>query len=290
MMKNIGKYCVFILIFIMVSCTKHDLLGVFMTFNESPDERFAQSMKYNEKHGYDKISGLPDEYDVYAMSDVHVENSTDNLDAYIADYLKDSAAAKFSLCLGDLIYGKDKFDMFLSHVRPATDAGRKIYYTAGNHDIFFNQWKDYYSRFGASTYWFEVQTVSGFKDLFVSMESASGTIGVKQRRWLENVLKDKQNQGYRHIIVFTHTHFFRSNDVQEHTSSFNMEETYDLADLFDRYDVALVLQGHSHYRDVRVFKDVVYLRLDALKDDADKAFYAIIKIGNSIDYQFIKIN
>lgn len=289
MMKNICKYCVFILIFLMISCTKHDLWGVFMTFDESPDERFAQSMEYNGMYGYDTIYGLPDKYDVYVVTDVHLDDNTDNLDAYIADYLRDTAAANFSLCLGDLIYGKDKFDMFLNRVKPVTDAGRKIYYTAGNHDIFFNQWKDYCQRFGASTYWFDVQTVSGLKDLYVSIESASGTLGIDQRDWLENVLKEKHNQGYRHIIVFTHTHFFRTDNVYEHTSSFNMEETYDLADLFDRYDVSLVLQGHSHYRDMRIFKDVVYLRLDALKADADEASYAIIKVGNSIDYQFIKI-
>lgn len=279
-----------ILMLLLTSCGKYDLLGVFMTFDESPDERFAQSMQYNDVHGYDIITDVPDEYEVYAMTDVHIDNSTKNLDAYIADYMRDTVAEKFSLCLGDLIYGKDKFDMFLDHLKPVTDAGRKVYYTVGNHDVFFNQWKDYYSRFGSSSYWFEVHTVSGFRDLFVSVESASGTLGVDQRRWLEDVLKDKHNQGFRHIILFTHTHFFRTNSVHEHTSSFTIEETYDLADLFDRYDVSLVLQGHSHHRDLRVFKDVVYLRLDALKDDAEEAYYTILKIGENIDYRFTKIN
>ena len=279
-----------VLLLLMTSCGKHDLLGVFMTFDESPNERFAQSMEYNDSHGYDVISGVPDEYRVYAMSDVHVENSTRNLDAYVADYLADTTAAQFSLCLGDLIYGKDRFDLFSDHVKAVTDAGRKIYYTAGNHDLFFKQWKDFYSHFGPSTYWFEVQTVSGYKDLFVALESGSGTLGVDQRKWVEDVLKSKQNQGFRHVIVFTHTHFFRINNTNAHTSSYSMEETYDLADLFDRYDVSIVLQGHSHSRDMTLFKDVVYLVLDAMKDDASEASYAVLKVGGSINWEFVRVN
>ena len=277
------------LVMALTSCGKHDLLGVFMTFDESPNERFAQSMEYNRQHGYDVIAGVPDEYRVYAMSDVHVENTTHNLDAYVADYLADTTAAEFSLCLGDLIYGQNRFDKFLDHVKPVTDAGKKIFYTAGNHDMFFNQWKDYFARFGSSTYWFEVQTVSGFKDLFVALESGSGTLGVDQRKWVEDLLKDKQNQGFRHVIVFTHTHFFRTSNVHEHTSTYTVEETYDLADMFDRYDVSMVLQGHSHYRDYRVFKGVEYLRLDAMKDDADRAFYTILTIGEGIKFEYIQI-
>ncbi|MBO7460272.1 MAG: hypothetical protein J6T53_05165, partial [Bacteroidales bacterium] len=135
-----------------------------------------------------------------------------------------------------------------------------------------------------------VQTVSGFKDLYISIDSGNGTLGYDQRRWLENVLKDKQNQGYRHIIVFTHTHFFKKDTSQGHTSNFNLEETYDLLDLFDRYDVSMVLQGHSHARDLTTFKDVVYLRVDALEDYALDAYYTILNVGNYINYEFVKVN
>ena len=273
----------------LTSCTKRDLMGVFMSFDESPNERFAQSMTYNDYHGYDVITGMPNTYRVYAMSDVHLDGSTHNLDKYVADYLADTTAAPFTLCLGDLINGKNGFGKFCEHVKPVTDAGRKIYYTVGNHDLYFGQWDEYYMRFGASTYWFEVQTVGGFKDLFIALESGSGTLGLDQRDWLENLLKSKHNQGYRYIIVFTHTHFFRTNNVNGTTSSFSMEETYDLADLFDRYNVSFVLQGHSHHKDYRVFKNVGYMRLGALKESSDEACYVKLKIGNYIDYQFIQI-
>ena len=288
MLNKCFKYYIFILMLVLTSCGKNiDYKGLFFTFNESPDERFAQSMEYNEKNGYDVVSGVPDEYKVYAMSDAHVDFSTNNLDRYVSDYLADSVAAPFSLCLGDVINATGHFDYFEEHVKPVAEAGRKIYYCAGNHDLYFDQWKEFYSRFGSSTYWFEVHTVGGFKDLYIALESGSGTLGVDQRDWLENVLKSKQNQGFRHVVVFTHTHFFKKDTSQGHTSNFNLEETYDLADLFDRYDVAMVLQGHSHSRDLTVFKDVVYLRVDALEDHYPDAYYTILTIGEYINYEFV---
>lgn len=280
-----------LLMVILLSCGKNiDYAGLFYTINESPDERFAQSMEYNVDHGYDTITGVPDDYEVYVMSDIHVDFSTDNLDRFVSDYLADTVAAPFALCLGDLINATDHWDYFDEHVQPVAEAERKIYYTVGNHDIYFDQWPEFRSRYHTSTYWFEVQTVSNFKDLYISIDSGNGTLGVDQREWLENILRKKKNQGYRHIIVFTHTHFFKKDTSQGHTSNFNLEETYDLLDLFDRYDVSLVLQGHSHSRDLTTFKDVVYLRVDALEDHYPDAYYTILNVGNYINFEFIKVN
>ena len=93
-----------VLMLFLTSCGKNiDYKGLFFTFNESVDERFAQSMEYNGQHGYDVYTGIPDEYEVYAMSDIHVDFSTDNLDRYVSDYLADTLAPPFSLCLGDVI-------------------------------------------------------------------------------------------------------------------------------------------------------------------------------------------
>lgn len=291
-MRKILKYGVFCLIcmMLMTSCNKNDLSGFFVPSSESVDKRFSMSMRYNEENGFDTIMVDSDDYLLYMMTDVHIENSTENLDRYVADYLADTMAAKFSLCLGDLIYGKNRFDSFVQQVKPVADAGRKIYYTVGNHDLYFGQWNDFYDRFGSSTYWFVVQTPGGFKDLYVSLDSGSGTLGVDQRNWLEDVLNEKQNEGFRHIIVYTHTHFFRTNGSPCITGSFAMEETYDLADLFDRYDVTMVLQGHSHYRDLTVFKGVTYLRLDAMKEGSDEAYYTVLQVGDNVIPSFREVN
>ena len=290
-LRSVEMTAAVVLVLMMTSCGKNiDYLGIFMTFNESPNERFEQSMQYNAEHGYDTVAGVPDDYRVYVMSDIHVDFSTKNLDRFVADYLADTVAPPFSLCLGDLINATGHYDYFLEHVQPVADAGRRIRYCVGNHDLYFDQWKEYFSKFGSSTYWFEVHTVGGFKDLYIALESGSGTLGVDQRQWLEDVLKTKKNQGFRHIVVFTHTHFFKKDTSQGHTSNFNLEETYDLMDLFDRYDVSLVLQGHSHSRDFTTFKDVVYLRVDALEDHYPQAFYTILTVGNNINYEFINVD
>ena len=305
-MKNKAKYnrmrflhslwsvemtAVAVLMFILTSCDKNiDYKGLFYTINESPDERFAQSMDYNRTHGYAKIFVDRNNYDVYVMSDIHVDYTTENLDTFVGDYLADTTAAPFALCLGDIINYKGHFDYFMEHVKPVADDGRRVFYTVGNHDLYFDQWKEYFSRCGSSTYWFEVHTPNGSKDLYISLDSGNGTLGVDQRDWLEDVLRSKYFQGFRHIIVFTHTHFFKKDASQGHTSNFNMEETYDLADLFDRYNVSLVLQGHSHARDLTIFKDVVYLRVDALEDHYPDAYYTILNIGEYINYNFVKVN
>lgn len=274
---------------IVTSCGKHDLLGLFGSFSESPDERFSMSMDYNNQHGYDKILIGEDNYKLYVMTDIHVDYSTNNLDSYVADYLEDTMAAPFSLCLGDLVYEKGHHGYFYEHVMPVGDAGRKIYYTVGNQDLYFDQWQGFFDKFGPSVYWFEVQTVSGFKDLYISLDSGNGTLGTDQREWLENILKNSDNQGFRHKIVFTHTHFFKKDNSQGYTSNFNLEETYDLADLFSRHNIDFVLQGHSHHRDMTEFKGVKYLRLDALGDSFEEAFYTILDIGDKINYDFVKV-
>ena len=129
----------------------------------------------------------------------------------------------------------------------------------------------------------------GKKDLYIALASASGKLGTKQRKWLEALLKDKNNGEYRHKIVFTHTHFFKKDESQGHTSNFNIEETYDLMSLFAEYGVDLVLQGHAHHRDLTVFKGVSYLRLDAMEDHYSNAFYTVIKMGESFGYEFVPV-
>lgn len=278
------------LAFLMASCSKNlDMLGMFTSVSASPNERFEQSMQYNKTHGYDKILVDEDEYKLYVMSDTHVDNSTRNLDTFVNNYLADTTAAPFAIHLGDLINEKGHWDYYKTHIDPIAKDGKTLYHALGNHDIYFDQWSEFKQRWNTATYWFEVFTPSGAKDLFINLDSASGTLGTDQREWLGNLLGDKSLQGYRNIIVFTHTNFFKKDASQGHTSNFSMEETYDLTELFAKYNVNMVLQGHSHYRDLTIFKEVKYLRLDAIEDAADEAYYTILNVGNNINYEFIKV-
>lgn len=246
---------------------------------DNVDTRFEQSMDYNETHGYGKISVASDDYGVYVFSDCHLEESADNLDGFVNAFLQDAAAAPFAICLGDLVNGNNSFDEFISHTSPIQDSGRSLFLTAGNHDLFWGRWEEFHKCFGSSTYWFEVETPSA-KDLFISVESAGGTLGAKQREWLEKTLKSK-GEGYRHTVIFTHTNFFAGRTPGLFTDNFALEETYDLADLFYRYGVDMVLSGHRHSRECTEFKDVEYVVVDALDAEKNNAVYAVLSMGEA---------
>ncbi|MCQ2334929.1 MAG: metallophosphoesterase [Paludibacteraceae bacterium] len=276
----------------LMSCGKpgnHDYLGFVWTRSETSDQRFEQSMEYNLEHGYDTICVANEDYRVYVCSDAHVDYSSYNMDTFTTCYLADHDAAPFCLCVGDLINATDNYPHFMAHVDRIQAAGRRMYSTPGNHDIFYNQWSIYRDYWHTSCYWLVVKLPSGARDLFICLDSANGTLGQKQMQWLRELLREKSKQGFRHLIVYTHTHLWKIDQSQSHTSNFAMEETYELADLFGRYGVDIVLQGHSHYRLTQVVKDVVYLRLDKIEDHYYNSYYTILQVGEHINWTFVPV-
>ncbi len=274
---------------LVLSCSDNlDLKGMFLPVCEDVDTRFEESMEYNDSHGYETVYVSIDDYRFYVMTDIHVDAKSDNLENYVSACISDSEAAPFSLCLGDMVNARGNQDLFFEQVEPLLE-NSYFFPVVGNHDLYFDQWQYYRDDWHTSTYYFEVVTPGGKKDLYIALDSASGKLGTKQRKWLEALLKDKNNGEYRHKIVFTHTHFFKKDESQGHTSNFNIEETYDLMSLFAEYGVDLVLQGHAHHRDLTVFKGVSYLRLDAMEDHYSNAFYTVIKMGESFGYEFVPV-
>jgi len=251
----------------------------------SVESRYVHSMEWNAANGYSTIKVDDEKYKLYVMTDIHLKTDTDNLDKFVATYCDDMQAAPFVLCLGDLIDGKDRFDLFTDHCAPIiSSTSDTIFFTVGNHDLYFGQWSSYKDRFHTSTYYFEVETPSGEKDLYISADSGNGTMGTAQRKWLENLLSEK-SEGCRNIIVFTHTHFFMRDYSQNTTGNFTTEETYYLTALFNLYGVNLVLTGHDHKREDTTFKGVRYIIVDALKD----GYYATFEIGKEISVNYLPV-
>lgn len=277
---------------LVMGCSKGnlDMLGMFYTLAETSDERFEQSLQYDDSVGFLTFNLPAESYKLYVMTDIHVDFTTYNLDTFVAAYKTDPEKIPFCLLLGDLINATDHYDTCYAHLAAIWNdgSGDTCLCTLGNHDMYYDQWKVYRQFFPTSTYWFVVQTPSA-KDLFICLDSANGTLGKNQRKWLESLLKVKSGEGYRHIIVYTHTHFFKKDNSQGHTSNFAIEETYELADIFARYGVELVLQGHSHHRDLTTFKGVNYLRLDAMEDHYYNAFYTTLQVGETIQWDFIPV-
>ena len=159
----------------------------------------------------------------------------------------------------------------------------------GNHDIYFKQWPEYIKYFKTCYYYFVVETPSGKKDLFVVYDSADGTVGSKQLQWLRETLEWADKQDFRHIVACTHTHFFKRDGSQGHTSNYTQEETYALLNLFEKHGVDMVWSGHDHSREITQVKDMTCVVVDSMKDEDKKPFYMLVTMGEKIGYEFISV-
>ena len=274
--------------FCLTACNV-DWLGFVYTRSDDADARFARSMEYNAKAGYASLTVPDDNYRVYIATDAHVTaKESRNLDRFVNDLLADETAAPFWINLGDIVNDKGQMDVFESHIAPLGAAGLKHFPTAGNHDIYFGEWEDWVSRFHTATYWFEVITPGRGKDLFLCLDSAGGTLGHDQHAWAEEILTGSKGK-YDHITVFTHTHFWKRDNSQSTTGNFSLEETYDLADLFARTGVEIVLTGHDHGAETTVFKGVRYESLESLMQDDISPGYNILSYGKTVGRTFVPV-
>ena len=255
------------------------------------DERFTESKVYNDKHGFTTLQAPVDDYRVYVCTDTHVTKTQTRWTHFIDTYRHDPMCP-VAVHLGDIIDAQNYFDEMYSAYQavPLNPAKRDtLMAVAGNHDIYFKQWPEYIKYFKTCYYYFVVETPSGQKDLFVVYDSADGTVGGKQLQWLEETLEWADNQKFRHIVACTHTHFFKRDGSQGHTSNYTQEETYALLNLFEKHGVDMVWSGHDHSREITQVKGMTCIVVDSMKDEDKKPFYMLVTMGEKIDYEFISV-
>ena len=286
MKKNIRYIAI---AFLFAACTPSedttlDMAGMFSNNGEPVNTRFEESMVYNDAHPIRHIDMHSDTYTIYACSDSHITRKAHKLlDYFVAQY-NAAPEPKMALHLGDLIDAQKNI--------PCADsimdlAGDNVFIALGNHDVYFKQWSEYKKYFPTTTYWFDTNNGSKKLELFICLDTADGTIGTKQMKWLRDLLAEKSTAGYRRIIVFTHTHFWKLDDSQGHTSNMALEETYEVASLFAKYGVEYVWSGHQHSRQSVIFKNVNYLVLDATQDSEKGQSYMTVDMGESAIYHYI---
>lgn len=261
------------------SCDKIDIRSAFLSY-QNVNERFDDSMEWNGKHPYRVITTLDTNYRIFLLGDSHI-GPVKYFNLFVNDALQSNALAL--MMLGDITTGNSKDYNTLEQNIPDSNSIAS-FLLVGNHDLYFNGWKEFYARFGSSTYYFTVKTPND-SDLYICLDSGSGTLGSKQINWLKNVLK--QRTRFRNCIVCTHCNFFRS----RHTGSTNLvvEELQLLMDLFQTYNVNLVIAGHDHKKSVEILENTTYITLDALLDGYYQAGYLQLHInGLHTDYKFIK--
>ncbi len=264
------------------SCSDElDMSGIFIS-RDQVNERFSQSMEWNNLHPYETIVINAGDYVFLAAGDCHV-GGTSNMERFSIEAARPDIS--FFVVAGDVTTGQEEdYDILRDHLNHHYTI--PFFMVAGNHDLYFNGWSTFYSYFGSSTYTFIAETPDA-RDLFICLDSGSGTLGDRQIDWLQNLLEDTR-RGYRNCIIITHSNFFRSRRTLSTTPL--VEELYFLLDLFSDNNVDMVIMGHDHERSVELFGNTVYLTLDALEDGFDDASLVRIENKNGVlEYQYHRI-
>ena len=190
------------LIFIFTSCEKMEMRGFFSSY-ENVNSRFEQSDEWNSQNGHTEKTILQKAYQICVMGDSHV-GATENLDKFFKAALDEDAKAV--VMAGDLTNGhKEDYEVFSEHL-PLKDS--LMYFAiAGNHDLYFDGWKHFYSIFGSSSYFFVINTPEE-SDLFICLDTGGGTLGSKQLNWFKKFLEIRRSS-YRYCVVFSHNNLFR---------------------------------------------------------------------------------
>lgn len=271
-----------------VSCESVDIKGLVAPTGDVVDKRFEKSMSLTANKAVAEIVA-EESYTFYVCADPHIVNTNDSLREFVTRLRTDDAAS-FGIVLGDCcdrISALPDYAATINHVEEG-QANTPIFSLLGNHDIFHRGWDKFSELLGASVYWFDVRHASGC-DLFISLDSASGTLGHKQMKWLRGFLTERRDD-YRHCVVLTHTNLFYTDNSQLGSGNMALEESAAFIELLSRHDVTLCLQGHDHYREDLVLGDVRYTIVGTIQDNAERAEYLVIRLSNEgVEYSWMYI-
>ncbi len=284
------RIALFILLAALSGCEAIDFTGFVTSPGDNVDRRFSQSMSYMSQHGITHLTAAGDSYSFYLCTDVHVNGSTDNIRLFM-DTLRRDPDAPFGLILGDVIDSRGMMTLFADALRfdpQSQPSPTPVFVTLGNHDTFYSQWDDFRAFFGASAYYFEVSR-GPFTDIFIALDSAGGTLGTRQSRWLRDLLGSRRSL-YDRCFVFTHTNFFKTDNSQGASGNMPLDETLALTALFDENDVTAVFQGHDHYREELTFRGVRYITAGTIEDGARNPEYLRVTVTpDSAEYEFRRL-
>ena len=264
---------------LMESCSQTDFKGLIMPTGDGVEKRFEQSQQMNPdlNAGTVEVDGT---YLLYVCADPHINKTSVNLN-FFNDVLRNDGKASFGLVLGDCTDIRHNFQTYMNAL--AYDPVRHLhnydlYHLLGNHDLYFNGWEEYKKIVGPSVYWFEAVFPEG-KDLYISLDSAGGTLRRKQTGWLKSFISGCRHE-YRHAIILTHTNFFYTDNSQSGSGNMPVEEVYSLIDFFGKHDISLVLQGHDHYREDLTYDNVRYVVLGTIRDESEYPEYLKIEVSS----------
>ena len=271
----------FIIVMLSACIGDADLTG-FVRSTDRIEERYQFSSKWNETHPPEKIIVTQEEYDILVAADLHIGDTTSYMSFLSQGTQPEITAMVF---VGDIVSGKEKDYETFNRLLPADDI-KPSFVLVGNHELYFDGWKHFSRLFGSSVYYFTIATPTK-EDLFICLDSGSGTLGKSQLKWLKDLLENSRS-AYDQCVIFTHVNFFRN----RHTLSTNplTNELLVLIDLFEQNKVNMVIMGHDHDRSVNVLGNTTYLTMDALLNGLPNSGYIRLKKDNTgIQHEFIEL-
>ena len=244
-----------------------DFFGFFSS-ESSPDERFSESSSlpyHSDAYRLDPaiLLGAPTSYNFAVISDVHIDGPYDSsLNSFIQKEIASGNNDLFILDCGDSTQSGTE-EQIQNYKDSMDSSGIPWFQSIGNHDLYFEGWKNYRLVLGRTVYAFKVGNRGASGSLLaISLDSGNSTLGSKQMKWLESTLASESGH-WDHIVVFTHSNFFSTglNTVVQFSSP---EEIYKLMHIFSRYGVDIVFTGHNHYWDSREVNGVRYITMEPL--------------------------
>jgi len=296
-MKKLHLIIITAIALIATSCNRLDIAGMVVNRSDT-EERVADWIDYNAQNGEPVIENAPDEYRIYSCSDSHYserdsivpQGENDRLYKYITA-MRNDPEALFAIHAGDMVNesGEKGFIMTETAIQynPETqDTARPCFLVIGNHDVYFDCASFFKQHFHTSTYTVTVETVGGFQDLYIFLDSGNGTHGKRQLEWLEGKLKNRED--YRHCIVISHNWLFRTSYNYTTTPAANLplDEQYAFMDLMSRCNVNMVIMGHFHMREQRQFGGVQYVMTDNLNEDVETPSYLVVNVKDKVTYEY----
>ena len=271
---------IFVILILLLSSCRYDFAGFVSPPSKTVETRFKESLDMNNNDTIISIASAS--YQMAFCSDVHVNKTAHNLSILLKEVNSNPDISLMAI-LGDITDMPGGMFVAKDTITSA-NMDIPVKYIVGNHDLYFNQWDDFIECFGSASYYFIVQadTVS---DLFIVLDSGSGTLGNSQLKWLENLLKSRRHL-HRNCTVLTHTHFWDTEMSQFPTGNFPVEETAVLTNLFSKYDVNMVISGHDHTSQVKLFNGVCYIITDAILDESEKWSYLKVTFSDEVSYSF----
>ena len=278
------KQYIFIILmaFVFSSCIGDADLTGFIRSTDRIEDRFDASMEWNASNPFKSIVVATEEYNLLVSADLHV-GKTKNYQTFLTRGLQSDIGAM--VFVGDIVTGKEK-DYETFHSMLPDFETKPGFLLTGNHELYFDGWKHFQRLYGTSIYYFTIQTPSQ-KDLYICLDSGSGTLGKSQLAWLKELLQ-QDRELYNQCVIFSHVNFFRD----RHTLSTNplVNELLVLIDMFEKHQVNFVIMGHDHVRAESRLGNTKYLTLDALEDGTINASYLVLKkVISGITYDFIQL-